>query len=140
MLQSVSWATFFKAVLLSYCTYYAAIAFLLYRAKLGTFIQRLKQLLVLLPLMLLHAVIYAQTADGNSGLNQANTLIRSYFDTGVQILYAVGALVALIGAGMIYGHWNTHSQKELAREAAVWFGGCIFLVIVATVIKSFFGL
>jgi len=41
---------------------------------------------------------------------------------------------------MIYSHWNTHSQKDLAREAAVWFGGCIFLVIVATVIKSFFGL
>ena len=40
----------------------------------------------------------AQTVDGNTGINQANTMVRGYFDTGVNLMYAVGAVVGLIGA------------------------------------------
>ena len=36
--------------------------------------------------------------------------------------------------------WITVPQEPLAHTAAMWFGACIFLVVVATVIKSFFGL
>jgi Domain of unknown function (DUF4134) len=81
----------------------------------------------------------AQTADGNAGINQANTFVRSYFDSGVNLVYAIGALVGLIGAVKVYQKWN-HGDHDTGKVAAAWFGSCIFLVIVATVLKSFFGL
>jgi hypothetical protein len=141
MLQSVSWSSFFRALLLVYILYYAAMALLLYYPKVRKFLRhRGKVLFVFPPAMLaLLSTGYSQTADGSAGLEKANSMIRGYFDTGVQILYAVGALVALIGAGSVYSHMNTHSRQDIAKEAAGWFGSCIFLVIVATVIKSFFG-
>jgi len=82
---------------------------------------------------------FSQTADGNAGINQANTFIRSYFDAGVNLVYAVGALLGLIGAVKVYQKWN-HGDHDTGKVAAAWFGSCIFLVIVATVLKSFFGL
>jgi len=57
-------------------------------------------------------LVKAQTADGNAGINQATTQVKGYFDTGVNLM----------------------------KVAAAWFGSCIFLVVVATVLKSFFGL
>jgi len=85
------------------------------------------------------AAAYGQTADGNAGINQANTFVRSYFDSGVNLVYAIGALVGLIGAIKVYQKWN-HGDHDTGKVAAAWFGSCIFLVIVATVLKSFFGL
>lgn len=80
--------------------------------------------------------LFAQ--DGNAGIRQANTMIRSYFVTGTTLLYAIGAVVGLVGAVKVYGKWNSGDQ-DTSKVAASWFGSCIFLVVVATVIKSFFG-
>ncbi len=83
--------------------------------------------------------VQAQNADGNAGINQANTVVRSYFDAGTNLMYAVGAILGLIGAVKVYQKWN-HGDHDTGKVAAAWFGSCIFLVIVATVLKSFFGL
>ncbi|HSZ87609.1 MAG TPA: DUF4134 domain-containing protein [Puia sp.] len=83
--------------------------------------------------------VIAQTADGNAGINQANTTVRGYFDAGTNLMYAVGAILGLIGAVKVYQKWN-HGDHDTGKVAAAWFGSCIFLVIVATVLKSFFGL
>ena len=87
-------------------------------------------------LLLISAAIYAQ--DGNAGINEANTKVRSYFDSGTNLMYAVGALLGLIGAVKVYQKWNAGDQ-DTGKVAAAWFGSCVFLVVVATVIKSFFG-
>src|ERR1700712_4571477 len=76
--------------------------------------------------------------DGNTGINEANAKVRSYFDSGTNLMYAVGALVGLIGAVKVYQKWNS-GDPDTGKVAAAWFGSCVFLVIVATVIKSFFG-
>jgi hypothetical protein len=81
----------------------------------------------------------AQTADGNNGISQANTMVRSYFDTATQLMYAVGAILGLIGALRVYQLYGSHNG-EATKAAAAWFGSCIFLVVVSTVIRSFFGL
>ncbi len=83
--------------------------------------------------------VSAQTADGNTGISQANTMIRSYFETGTQLMYAVGAILGLIGAVRVFQLWGSHNG-EASKAAAAWFGSCVFLVVVSTVIKSFFGL
>ena len=87
-------------------------------------------------LLLITNVAFAQ--DGNAGINAANTQVRSYFATGTNLMYAVGAIVGLIGAVKVYQNWNSGDQ-DTGKVAVAWFGSCVFLVIVATVIKSFFG-
>src|ERR1700750_1722453 len=81
----------------------------------------------------------AKSQDGNAGIQQANTQVRSYFDSGVTLMYAIGAILGLIGAVKVYSKWNAGDQ-DTSKVAAAWFGSCIFLVVVATIIKSFFGL
>jgi hypothetical protein len=81
----------------------------------------------------------ALAQDGNAGINEANTKVRSYFDSGTNLMYAVGAVLGLIGAVKVYSKWN-HGDHDTGKVAAAWFGSCVFLVVVATVIKSFFGL
>jgi hypothetical protein len=81
--------------------------------------------------------LYAQ--DGNAGINAANQQVRSYFASGTNLMYAVGAILGLIGAVKVYQKWNAGDQ-DTGKVAAAWFGSCVFLVVVATVIKSFFGI
>ncbi|HEY4061123.1 MAG TPA: DUF4134 domain-containing protein [Puia sp.] len=142
MLHFLSWAAFLKAALTLTLLYYGAILFLYYRKDIRALLGNRKTPLCLPPILLLIARTHAQaqTADGNNGINQANTLVRSYFDTGTQLLYAVGALAGLIGAFRVFSLWQSGHREDMNRAAAAWFGSCIFLVIVATVIKSFFGL
>lgn len=82
-----------------------------------------------------HLYTYAQ--DGNAGITEATNLINGYFDTGCTLMYTIGAVVGLIGAIKVYQKWNSGDQ-DTSRVAASWFGSCIFLVIVATVLRSFF--
>lgn len=88
---------------------------------------------------LLFAALNANAQDGAAGIEAANTQVRSYFDSGTQLMYGIGALVGLIGAVKVYQKWNSGDQ-DTSKVAAAWFGSCIFLVVVATIIRSFFGI
>ncbi len=87
--------------------------------------------------LIISSVTYAQ--DGNAGINEANAKVRSYFASGTNLMYAVGAIVGLIGAVKVYQKWNG-GDNDTGKVAAAWFGSCVFLVVVTTVIKSFFGI
>ncbi|MBK0368234.1 DUF4134 domain-containing protein [Flavobacterium agrisoli] len=82
--------------------------------------------------------VNAFAQDGVAGINEANQKVRSYFDAGTELMYAVGAILGLIGAVKVYQKWNA-GDPDTGKVAAAWFGSCVFLVVVATVIKSFFG-
>ena len=98
--------------------------------------QKLAASLTVILLTLLNFMARAQ--DGNAGINEANTKVRSYFASGTNLMYAVGAILGLIGAVKVYQKWNS-GDHDTGKVAAAWFGSCVFLVIVATVIRSFFG-
>ena len=87
-------------------------------------------------LLIKYAGVLAQ--DGAAGINEANTKVRSYFTAGTNLMYAVGAIVGLIGAIKVFNKWNA-GDHDTGKVAAAWFGSCVFLVVVATVIRSFFG-
>jgi len=89
-----------------------------------------------LSLLMVQYSVYGQ--DGLAGINEANQQVRSYFDAGTNLMYAVGSLLGLIGAVKVYQKWNA-GDPDTGKVAAAWFGSCVFLVIVATVISSFFG-
>ena len=95
-----------------------------------------RRLLLALAGLVTAVAVHAQ--DANAGINEANTKVRSYFDAGTNLMYAVGALLGLIGAVKVYQKWNA-GDPDTGKVAAAWFGSCVFLVVVATVIKSFFG-
>jgi hypothetical protein len=88
---------------------------------------------------LLAGSLYARAQDGTAGINEANTQVRSYFAAGTNLMYAVGAILGLIGAVKVYQKWS-NGDPDTGKVAAAWFGSCVFLVVVATVIKSFFGI
>jgi phage-related protein len=105
--------------------------------KLKRFWKKNKvQAAAILLLLLINGTGYAQ--DGVAGINEANQKVRSYFDAGTELMYAVGAILGLIGAVKVYQKWNA-GDPDTGKVAAAWFGSCVFLVVVATVIKSFFG-
>lgn len=93
--------------------------------------------LVFVGIFLLIALV-TKAQDGNAGINEANTQVRSCFDSGTNLMYAIGAIVGLVGAVKVYNKWNA-GDHDTGKVAAAWFGSCVFLVVVATVIKSFFG-
>lgn len=94
-------------------------------------------IMMLLVSVLNTIAVFAQ--DGNAGINEANTKVRSYFQSGTNLMYAVGAILGLIGAIKVYQKWNAGDQ-DTGKTAAAWFGSCVFLVVVTTVIRSFFGI
>lgn len=89
--------------------------------------------------VLLALPLAANAQDGLAGINEANQQVRSYFDAGTDLMYAVGAILGLIGAVKVYQKWNA-GDPDTGKVAAAWFGSCVFLVVVATVIQSFFGI
>lgn len=107
------------------------------RKAKGVTRKRVIMICAALALLVIDHRVFAQ--DGIQGINEANTKVRSYFSAGTNLMYAVGALLGLIGAVKVYQKWNSGDQ-DTGKVAAAWFGSCIFLVVVATVIQSFFGL
>lgn len=83
--------------------------------------------------------LVARSQDGAAGIQEADTQVRSYFEPGTNLMYAIGAVLGLVGAVKVFQKWNGGDQ-DTGKVAAAWFGSCIFLVVVATVLQSFFGL
>jgi hypothetical protein len=99
-------------------------------------IAAVKKLTAMVWLLIISLPLMAQ--DGNAGINQATSQVKSYFDTGTNLMYAIGAIVGLVGAIKVFKKWND-GEHDTGKVASSWFGSCIFLVVVATVLKSFFG-
>lgn len=96
----------------------------------------LRHFFATITLLIITLSLYAQ--DGNSGITAATTQVKSYFSTGTSLMYAIGAIVGLVGAIKVFKKWND-GEHDTGKVASSWFGSCIFLVVVATVLKSFFG-
>lgn len=76
--------------------------------------------------------------DGNAGISEATNQVKSYFEGGTNLMYAVGAIVGLVGAVKVYKKFSD-GEQDTGKVASSWFGACIFLVVVSTILKSFFG-
>lgn len=99
--------------------------------------MRTKKFMILL-LCFLSAIqnILAQ-GNGIAGINEATKMVTSYFDPGTKLIYAVGAVVGLIGGIKVYNKFSS-GDPDTSKTAASWFGACIFLIVAATILRSFF--
>ena len=90
-------------------------------------------------LFLLTATAVGAYAQGNgiAGINEATKMVTSYFDPGTKLIYAVGAVVGMIGGIKVYKKFSS-GDPDTSKTAASWFGACIFLIVAATILRSFF--
>ena len=137
MLQQISYREFFEVILKLTIGYYVVIVMMFYPRALFNWLRQRRKKITVLAVIGVSALasvqsLMAQAADGNNGITQANTMIRGYYDTATQLMYAVGAILALIGALRVYQLWGA-PHGEAGKAAAGWFGSCVFLVVVSTV-------
>lgn len=97
--------------------------------------QRKKTLLATMAMLTGFSVL-AQ-GDGSAGITEATQMVTSYFDPATQLIYAIGAVVGLIGGVKVYGKFSS-GDPDTSKTAASWFGACIFLIVAATILRSFF--
>ena len=95
-----------------------------------------KKITMLLLMALTTVGAYAQ-GNGIAGINEATKMVTSYFDPGTKLIYAVGAVVGLIGGIKVYNKFSS-GDPDTSKTAASWFGACIFLIVAATILRSFF--
>ncbi|GET24441.1 DUF4134 domain-containing protein [Prolixibacter sp. NT017] len=75
--------------------------------------------------------------DGSAGITEATQMVTSYFDPATKLIYAIGAVVGLIGGVKVYNKFSS-GDPDTSKVAASWFGACIFLIVAATILRSFF--
>jgi hypothetical protein len=146
MLKAITWGQFSVFVLSATGLYYLYVMVRYYKNDVLRVMRKKKKdssggkgLLMGLLMLVCVGQTYAQTVDGNQGLNQANTMVRGYYDTATNLMFAIGAILGIVGAIRVFSMW-IRGDDRMGNAAAMWFGACVFLVVVATVIKSFFGL
>ncbi len=75
--------------------------------------------------------------NGSAGITEATQMVTSYFDPATKLIYAIGAVVGLIGGVKVYNKFSS-GDPDTSKTAASWFGACIFLIVAATILRSFF--
>ncbi|MCS2625292.1 DUF4134 domain-containing protein [Bacteroides xylanisolvens] len=75
--------------------------------------------------------------QGLAGINEATSLMTSYFDPATKLCYAIGAVLGLVGGIKTYGKFSS-GDPDTSKTAASWFFACIFLIVAATILRSFF--
>ena len=93
-----------------------------------------KKLILTLMAVVLASAAMAQ-GNGIKGITDATSMVTSYFAPLTKLIYAVGAVVGLIGGIKVYQKFSS-GDPDTSKTAASWFGACI--VIVGVVLESFF--
>ena len=81
----------------------------------------------------------ASFAQGNgmAGISEATNMVTSYFDPLTKLIFAVAAILGLVGGVRVYQKFSS-GDPDTSKTAASWFGACIFLIVAATILRSFF--
>ena len=95
-----------------------------------------KKILFSTALFMAAVTAFAQ-GNGVGGITEATNMVTSYFDPGTKLIYAIGAVVGLSGGVKVYGKFSS-GDPDTSKTAASWFGACIFLIVAATILRSFF--
>ncbi len=98
-------------------------------------IYMIKKTVAFFAFLLVVISLFAQ--DGIGGINEATQMVTSYFDPATKLIYAIGAVVGLIGGVKVYNKFSS-GDPDTSKTAASWFGACIFLIVAATILRSFF--
>lgn len=98
-----------------------------------------KRLVMMLAVVAAASAISTVMAQGNgqAGITEATQLVSGYFDPGTKLVYAIGAVVGLVGGIKVYQKFSS-GDPDTSKTVSSWFGACIFLIVAATILRSFF--
>lgn len=99
--------------------------------------EKQRKKLALAGIFLLSAIHVFGQGNGSAGIQEATQMVTSYFDPATKLIYAIGAVVGLIGGVKVYNKFSS-GDPDTSKTAASWFGACIFLIVAATILRSFF--
>jgi hypothetical protein len=114
-------------------TFVAAINFSIHNLKN----RQMKRKVFLTAAGLLSVLGAMAQGNGAAGITEATQMVTSYFDPATRLIYAIGAVVGLIGGVKVYSKFSS-GDPDTSKTAASWFGACIFLIVSATILRSFF--
>jgi len=86
---------------------------------------------------LLYVMCAFAQGSGVAGITEATQMVTSYFGPATNLIYAIGAVIGLIGGVKVYAKFSS-GDPDTSKTAASWFGACIFLIVSATILRSFF--
>ena len=75
--------------------------------------------------------------SGMAGISEATNMVTSYFDPLTKLIFAVAAILGLVGGVRVYSKFSS-GDPDASKSATALFLSCVFLVIVGTVLRSFF--
>ena len=74
------------------------------------------------------AAVSAAMAQGNgqAGITEATQLVTGYFDPGTKLIYAIGAVIGLVGGIKVYQKFSS-GDPDTSKTASSWFGARFFI-------------
>ena len=82
--------------------------------------KNIRQKLIIAAALMIAATASAfAQGNGLAGINEATSMVSSYFDPGTKLIYAIGAVVGLIGGVKVYGKFSS-GDPDTSKTAASW--------------------
>ncbi len=103
--------------------------------KQKSFLKWRLSALVLFTFLLTTTVTFASTGSG--AIQDAANTISGYVTSIKALIYAIGAVVGIIGGVRIYNKW-VNGDQDINKEIVGWGGAAVFLIMVPTFIDAFF--
>ena len=75
---------------------------------------------------------------GAAGIDAGASELTTYIDPIGNLILIIGAIVGLVGGVRVYIKWNS-GDNDVQKSIMGWVGSCVFLMVVGTIIKAFFG-
>ena len=97
----------------------------------------MKKSAIFLILMLPASLASFAQCNGMASIRAATNMVTSYFDPLTKLIFAVAAVLGLVGGVRVYSKFNS-GDPDASKSATALFLSCVFLVIVGTVLRSFF--
>ena len=97
----------------------------------------MKKSAIFLILMLPASLASFAQGNGMAGISVATNMVTSYFVPLTKLIFAVAAVLGLVGGVRVYPKFNS-GDPDASKSATALFLSCVFLVIVGTVLRSFF--
>ncbi|MDD7304534.1 MAG: DUF4134 domain-containing protein [Bacteroidaceae bacterium] len=76
-------------------------------------------------------------AQGVAGFTKATNEFKSYMGPVQKLLYAIAAIIALVGAFSIYFKMQNGDQ-DVKKSIMMTVGGCVAFIAMATALPAFF--
>ena len=100
--------------------------------------ERLLMLIVMLTVCVGVSFGKVDVSAGQSAMTDVTSGITAYVPLVRKLIYAIAAIVAIVGGISVYVKMNNEEQ-DVKKSIMMIVGACIFLIAAATALPAFFG-